>query len=459
MSYLYPFPYRDDGATYFTGIADRCWSIFLDSGPPEQRCGRFDIIAWQPYAQLRYSAGFAVLNGAQEPPRRFATSDPLALLDQLLQRCPDTTPPPEELPLLGGALGYFGYDLGRTLERLPNRLPPRAGLPELAFGLYDRVVVLDHQQQQGWVTAPQPLTTAQLRCLQQELLRPAAKSRTPFRRTGPVTVDLGIAEYSQAFQRVADYIRAGDCYQVNLARHFQVAVEGDPWEGYQRLRRLNPSPFAAYLKLPEGEVLSCSPERFLRLQGGRVMTQPIKGTLARAADPLEDQRCRETLRCSVKDRAENVMIVDLLRNDLGRCCRVGTVEVPTLFAVESFRSIHHLVSTIQGELATGKGALELVRACFPGGSITGAPKIRAMQIIEELESQRRGVYCGAIGYLGQDGGMDLNIAIRTLTHRDGVLEFSAGGGVVADSQAAAEFRETEQKVAALFDFLGWEPRV
>jgi para-aminobenzoate synthetase component 1 len=265
--------------------------------------------------------------------------------------------------------------------------------------------------------------------------------------------NLAHADYARAFERVQAYIRAGDCYQVNLAQRFAAPAEGDPWTSYCRLRQLNPAPFSAYLQTPFGQVLSSSPERFLALRDRRVETRPIKGTRPRSPDPQADAELQRALAESPKDRAENLMIVDLLRNDLGRVCRPGSIEVPTLFAIETYASVHHLVSTVRGALRAGEDAASLLRACFPGGSITGAPKIRAMEIIEELEPHRRGVYCGAIGYLGFDGAMDTNIAIRTLVNSAGQVRFWSGGGLVHDSDLEQEYRETFDKAERLIQLL------
>jgi para-aminobenzoate synthetase component 1 len=236
--------------------------------------------------------------------------------------------------------------------------------------------------------------------------------------------------YASAFRRIQRYIRDGDCYQVNLAQRFQAIVAGDPWQIYRALRRVNPAPFGAYLSCADFQVLSASPERFLSVREGTVNTEPIKGTRPRSADPDRDRALADELRASPKDRAENLMIVDLLRNDLGRNCRPGSIAVPHLFDVRSFATVHHMVSTVTGTLDAGRDAIDLLAGCFPGGSVTGAPKLRAMEIIEELEPHRRGVYCGAIGYIGFDGAMDTSIAIRTLVHDRGRLSFSAGGGGV-----------------------------
>ena len=250
--------------------------------------------------------------------------------------------------------------------------------------------------------------------------------------------------------KVREYIVAGDIFQANLSQRFQAPLREPPFELYRRLRRRNPAPFAAYLAFGDVTVLSASPERFLRLDpGGQVETRPIKGTRPRGLGPMHDAALGRALAESVKDRAENVMIVDLLRNDLSRVCRPGTVRVPELFALEQHPTVHHLVSTVLGELEPGADAVDLVRASFPGGSITGAPKVRAMEIIAELEPTRRGIYCGAIGYLSATGAMDTSIVIRTMVLRDGELYFQAGGGIVADSDPELEYRETLDKAAGL----------
>jgi para-aminobenzoate synthetase component 1 len=255
------------------------------------------------------------------------------------------------------------------------------------------------------------------------------------------------ADYGQAFGRILNYIHEGDCYQVNLAQRFSAQASGDAWTAYKHLRSISPAPFAAYLNLPDAQVLSASPERFLEVRDRRVETKPIKGTRPRDADPMQDKANADELQASLKDRAENLMIVDLLRNDIGKNCVPGSVRAEKMFALESFTNVHHLVSTVTGKLAQGHDALHLLRGCFPGGSITGAPKLRSMEIIEELEPNRRGVYCGAIGYIGFDGNMDTNIAIRTAVFSNETIRFWAGGGIVADSEADKEYRETLDKAA------------
>ncbi len=252
---------------------------------------------------------------------------------------------------------------------------------------------------------------------------------------------------------VQKYLLEGDCYQVNLAQRFAAQASGDAYAAYLELRQSSPAPYSAFLDWPQAQILCASPERFLQVRQGRVETKPIKGTRARSDDAVEDARLAEELRHHPKDRAENLMIVDLLRNDLGKSCEPGSVRAPKLFEVESFANVHHLVSTVEGKLQSGRDALDVLRDCFPGGSITGAPKQRAMEIIEQLEPNRRGIYCGAIGYIGHDGNMDTNIAIRTLVYSEDSIRCWAGGGIVADSQCEAEYQETLDKVSAILELL------
>jgi para-aminobenzoate synthetase component 1 len=272
-------------------------------------------------------------------------------------------------------------------------------------------------------------------------------------------IDTGMTvdAYTERFERIQQYIRDGDCYQVNLAQRFCVRTDDDAWSVYRRMRADNPAPFGALLEYPFGEVLSSSPERFLRLQGRQAETRPIKGTRARGRTAEEDAALRAGLVHSPKDRAENLMIVDLLRNDLGKVCEPGSIQVPALFEIESYATVHHLVSTVTGTLRPECDAIDLLRGCFPGGSITGAPKRRAMEVIDELETVRREVYCGNVIRLGFDGNLDSNIAIRTALMQRDRLYYWAGGGIVADSDCAAEYQECLDKAAAFFRLLKVEP--
>jgi len=441
-----PLPYRPDGADYFEQVADEPWSIFLDSGPPERRQGRWDIIAWAPDATLTARGGLTEIWRSGQTKAR--TEDPFELLRQELGHSVEAS----EFPFTGGALGYFGYDLGRRLERLHD--PAETGaVPDMAVGIYDGALLLDHERAEAWLVSAASAASVRARVEGLQATH-TPRERQPFQALSQqARVGFSPEGYRHAFQRIQAYIRAGDCYQVNLAQSFEAEVTGDPWLAYRQLRQINPAPFAAYLNLPFGQILSSSPERFLAVRAGRVETRPIKGTRARHTDPSADAAEAAELAASAKDRAENLMIVDLLRNDLGKVCIPGSVEAKRLFEVESFASVHHLVSTVTGRLAPGRDALDLLRAAFPGGSITGAPKHRAMQIIDELEPLRRGVYCGSIGYVGRDGGMDCSIAIRTLLIHAGIARFWAGGGIVADSDCQAEYQECLDKAMPMLKLL------
>lgn len=447
---LQELPYLADSSPRFAPLADQPWSIWLDSAGFGTASGRYDIVVAEPVVTLVTHGAQTVIT-ARDGTSRPATDDPLQLLRAQLAAHPLPGGAAGGLPFVGGAVGYFGYDLARRLEVLPSLASDDLQLPEMAIGIYEWAYVADHEARRCWL-AGLPSTSLAQRwdALCARFTTPvAAATRTPLVATTAPASEVDATRYGEAFARIHHYLREGDCYQVNYARRFSVHVEGDPFAGYCRLRQLNSAPFSAYLNLPFAQLLSSSPERFLRVADGVVETRPIKGTRARAAEPAQDRALAEELRNSPKDRAENVMIVDLLRNDLGRSCRPGSVRVPELFAVESFATVHHLVSTVTGRLAEGRDAIDLLRGAFPGGSITGAPKRRAMEIIEELEPQRRGIYCGAIGYLGFDGQMDTNIAIRTLVHQQGAVHFWAGGGIVIDSDRASEFQETLDKAAGM----------
>ena len=445
-------PYVDTVAARFRTLADLPWPVWLDSAARGvDPTGRFDILVADPFVTLRTHGAVTEVR-ARDGAVSTSTRPPLELLRERLGA---RTAGVAGLPFSGGAVGYLGYDLGRRFERIPTIAAADIDMPDLAVGVYDWAVVVDHDERRSWLVGAgrDPRTFAQWGELLARVQGPPRGAPPPFRVLTPPVATYTRAAYSDAFRRVQEHIRLGDCYQVNLTQRFRARAEGDAWHAYLRLREINPAPFAAYLDLPDGRIVCSSPERFLRVRGDAVETKPIKGTRPRSADPARDRALADELRASAKDRAENVMIVDLLRNDLGKCCVPGSIRASKLFAIESFASVHQLVSTVEGRLAPGRDALDLVAACFPGGSITGAPKVAAMQVIEELEPQRRGVYCGCIGYIGFDGDMDLNIAIRTLVqHGDSVYTW-AGGGVVADSNVDAEYQESFDKAAAMLAVL------
>lgn len=441
-------PYFKDSAELFAAFSNKPWAVFLDSAYPGNNQGRFDILAYDPVCTLQTFGEMTLItkNG-----REFKSSeDPFMLLKQQLG---PFRPGFTDLPFNSGAIGYFAYDLTRRIEKLPDQTIDNEHIADMNIGIYDWAVVVDHHQQQSWLVG-YDLDQELLQQLIQQFSRPPVLlCNDDFKVIGKPIANMGKQDYQQAFAKIKSYLKEGDCYQVNLTQRFSCSCQGDPWLAYVVLRQINAAPFSAYLNFPDVQVLSSSPERFLKVTGTQVETKPIKGTRPRKSQPDEDRQQIEELANSEKDRAENVMIVDLLRNDLGKSCQKGSVKTPVLFAVESYATVHHLVSTIIGELAAGQHALDLLRSCFPGGSITGAPKIRAMQIIEELEPDRRGIYCGAIGYIGFDGNMDTNIAIRTLVHNQGNIRFWAGGGIVNDSEVDAEYQECFDKAQALLQML------
>lgn len=436
-------PYRSDSAALFEAVADEPWAVFLDSGATQDG---IDILAARPYRTLVTRGGVTEITDAQGI-RRVA-GDPLELLRHHLPAAPQAPS-----GFSGGAIGYFAYDLDLGTRRAGRR---DGLLPDMAVGLYDCALLVDH----GWretrllAGAAEPRAAVRAQALA-GLFANAGNGRArraDFRVIEPPQSNFTPMSYREAFGRIQDYIRAGDCYQVNLAQHFSAPAAGDPWSAYLGMRRLNPAPCAAYLNTPFGQILSYSPESFLRVRGCAVETRPIKGTRPRDPDCARDAELARELQQSAKDRAENLMIVDLLRNDLGKVCAPGSVAVPELFQLESFAQVHHLVSRVTGRLAPGHDAIDLLRAAFPGGSITGAPKRRAMEIIAELEPAARSIYCGAIGWLSGNGDMDLNIAIRTAAITRGRLHYWAGSGIVADSRAEDEYQECLDKAAAFLQF-------
>lgn len=431
--YSVDLPYRPDPAGYFAAIADLPCAAWLDSGGLQ----RFDIFAAAPVK---------ILSGGSEP------GESVAALRIALGPLVPSIP---EIPFAGGLLGYWTYDWGMSEQGLRSGKPDSGCLSEMQLGLYDWALVLDHEARRARLVSycRFPETRLLLPKLLARLREPVQFGNLDFRVIGEIDFSFTRSSYQRAFEQIKNYLTNGDCYQVNLAQRFAARAEGNALAAYLALRTLSPAPYAAFLDFPGIQVLSASPEQFLRVENARVMTRPIKGTRPRSADPEQDQALVDDLASHPKDRAENLMIVDLLRNDLGRHCVPGSVNVPVLFQVESYASVHHLVSTVTGQLQPRHHALDLLRDSSPGGSITGAPKQRAMEIIEQLEPHRRGIYCGSVGYVGFDGNMDSNIAIRTLFYSGGEIQGWAGGGIVADSEWQAEYQETLDKAAPMLQVL------
>ncbi|MBI1909493.1 MAG: aminodeoxychorismate synthase component I [Deltaproteobacteria bacterium] len=440
-------------------------------------CSIFPLFKDQPFSILLDSCGLGRYSLIVFEPKEVIRENPFPLLKKYLKtnhqdknlNFPLGESPLGESPFSGGWVGYLGYDLYPLLEtRIPQPMPQKDSLPPCLLGYYDKGICFDHLQKKMFVFSENHESQIT------EILKTAP---SPSMGEGQGEGDRGVTlpfipshqgrgdkidflsnftheEYLRAIRKIKDYIAAGDCYQVNLSQRFQTKYGGDPWDLYLRLREVSPSPYAAYLNGGDFQILSSSPELFLRVRadGGApllVTTRPIKGTRPRGKTPEEDARLKEELVMSRKDRAELLMITDLERNDLGRVCKKGSIQVSELYRAESFSNVHHLVATIEGELEEGKDAVDCLKACFPGGSITGAPKIRAMEIIRELETVPRGVYTGAIGFIGDDQSAHFNIAIRTLTLKEGNAFFHSGGGIVADSDPEAEYQETLAKASGI----------
>ncbi len=431
------------------------WLIWLDSGG----IGRYDIIAAAPYltlctqgeqTEIRFTNGECI----------YSHENPFTLLKHYLGEKVESI---NHLPFCGGALGYFAYDLVRRVEKLPTIAKNNEAIPEMAIGLFDWAVVIDHHAQQSYLVGQgRDANTFNLWEQLKTIFTLEETSETQeselqhnaFHCLSKLQSNLSKENYLKAIEKIKHYLKEGDCYQVNFAQRFSVELEGDAWATYQLLRKQSPAPFGVFFETPFVSVLSNSPEQFLSVNAyHQVQTQPIKGTAARAKNPQQDSALAQALLASAKDCAENVMIVDLLRNDLSKVCTLHSVKVPTLCHLESYATVHHLVSTIVGQLPNNKHALDLLNACFAGGSITGAPKIRAMEIIEELEPDRRGIYCGSFGFISFDGAMNSNIAIRTLVYNQKIARFWAGGGIVIDSEGEAEYQETLIKARAFLKLL------
>ncbi|MEP5566653.1 MAG: aminodeoxychorismate synthase component I [Halioglobus sp.] len=438
-------PYSPDSCQLFETLRELPGAAFLDSSYPHTRSGRFDILCAQPNQTPELPA----LNSDERHWRSY--------FDDLGRFHRDyygpVQPVSQDIPFCGGLLGVLSYDGGNPLNQVSDT-PPGTRHSKGQMGAYNWAVVQDHLLQRSVLVAQPSVTSSERNDLLARLHSRKRNTEASFQLTDSFESNFSEDEYRHAFEKVQSYIHAGDCYQVNLAQRFSASYQGDAWSAYRQLRSTAAAPFSAFVCLENNDsVMSLSPERFLSLHGNHVQTAPIKGTRPRYQDSAADQLAAEELRRSSKDRAENLMIVDLLRNDLGRSCIPGSIHVDALFEVQSYPTVHHLVSTISGELVADRSAYELLRDSFPGGSITGAPKRRAMQIIGELEPHAREIYCGSVLYISADGRMDSNIAIRSLLCADNEIRCWGGGGIVADSQWRQEYQETFDKVGKFLSLL------
>jgi len=451
----------------FELLNEKQFSFFLDSGMDPHKLGRYSFIGSDPFLVLSTWGSESILTRGTE--KSSLSGNPFDILNYFLEvyRLDPCSSP---VPFVGGAVGYFSYNLCHFIERLPSTAVDDLKLPECYFGFYDLILAFDNLQGKAYVIStgfPELRETERIERANKRLnevkdkLADVSSSDTeaPFMPVSApmkqVTVKGNFTheKYVDTVEKARQYIIAGDIFEVNLSQRFEAEFSITPYELYRRLRQINPAPFACYLGFDEVSVVSASPERFLRVRGDWVETRPIKGTRPRGKAPEEDEALANELLSSSKDRAENIMIVDLERNDLGRVCRFGTVRVTELAILEVFPTVFHLTSTVLGRLREGKSCIDLLKATFPGGSITGAPKVRAMEIIDELEPTKRSVYTGNIGYLSFNGDLDLNIAIRTFLVKGSRAYFQVGGAVVYDSDPEAEYQETLDKARALINAL------
>ncbi|MET2947802.1 aminodeoxychorismate synthase component I [Vibrio owensii] len=438
---------NDLAISLFSRIEQQPWAMLLRSASETHIDSRFDVLVANPIATLETIAGDTQIK--TDTQEYVSQDDPFSLLDELQQQLlPNLELGAEwDLPFVGGALGYFSYDLGRRVESMPELATKDLQTPDMAVGLYEWALVVDHKLEKAC------LVGQNIEQAWQWLNSQSPADIEDFKLIGDWQSNMTQASYTSRFDRVQEYLLSGDCYQINLAQRFNASYQGSEWQAYTKLEAANQAPFSAFIRMPNSAIISVSPERFLELKDNVIETKPIKGTRPRSQNAELDQANAHDLQTAEKDQAENLMIVDLLRNDIGRVASPGSVHVPKLFDIESFPAVHHLVSTIRADLDTQYSAADLLRACFPGGSITGAPKVRAMQIIEELEPHRRSAYCGSIGYISRHGRMDTSITIRTLVAEDSKLYAWAGGGVVADSDCAAEYQETLDKLSKILPAL------
>ncbi|MTI14382.1 aminodeoxychorismate synthase component I [Sansalvadorimonas verongulae] len=451
-------PYRPDPADWLEPLRPLGYALLLDSSDntkskpqpaPTSSASRFDIITAAPELVTVVDGETIVVYDHNNKTSSHSTHTIFETLNQQLQTLEDQNF--SHLPFAGGLAGFWGYELNHLLE--PGRIPPRKqNQPDMVVGLYLWAVITDHHKKTTELffhPSMEEEKKQQILTLLSEYKGGRENEQPAFSLDSAFQPAITRERYHDSFNRIQEWIGSGDCYQVNLTQKFSASYSGDPWQAYKKLRTITPTPFSAYLDFPQLKILSHSPERLLLSENRQIETKPIKGTRPRGETPVQDKAFANELLTSTKDRAENLMIVDLLRNDLGRNCTPGSIRVPTLFGLESYANVHHMVSTITGELADNRSNIDLLRDAFPGGSVTGAPKIRAMEIIRELEPDARSVYCGAIGYISCNGRMDTNIPIRTLVADGKEISCWGGGAIVADSECESEYEESVTKVRNL----------
>jgi len=439
-------PYVSDSSIYFEAIANDPWSCYLDSGIQDDLDenisdkSRYDIIVSHPF--IKIIADESTVSIEENNLKKITKQNPFNVLEGILANfnIQETS-----LPFAGGALGYFSYELSQSSIK---KNKDHVGMPLMMIGIYDWALIVDHQEKTACIASHliNKDTKDYLTTLTKKL-KSVKPNNQLFKINSNIKSLLNFEAYDLMVNKILSFIKEGDVYQINISNKYIVSCEGNSWTGYKKLREINRAPFMAYFHFDDFDILCGSPERFIQSHSKRVETRPIKGTEPRDINTIKDKENAEKLLASEKDRAENLMIVDLLRNDLSKNCIPGSVNVKALCELKSYSNVHHLESIIEGVLKPHSTLTKLLKDCFPGGSITGTPKKRSMEIISDLEPHRRDIYCGSIGYIGFNHNMDTNIAIRTLVRKDNNIHFYSGGGIVAQSNSKNEFDEISFKAS------------
>lgn len=440
-----------NGFELYTIFKDERYSFILDSGMDPEKLGRYSFVGFNPLAVFKAKNNDIEI--VDKDGHKTINSDPFTQLQKLIDRF--SLNYKNDIPFLGGAVGYLSYDLCHQIEKLPRTAVDDVDIPDMYFGFYDGIVIVDHLEDKRYVAAI-GIEDSKDDIINNIVARIEDNKDNSINvsieeRVNPIKINSNFTkdEYIKSLNKLKNYIKEGDIYQANLTQRFSCDIDEEPYDLYTRLRTINPAPFASFIDFGEGHIVSSSPERFIKINEGVIETRPIKGTRPRGATDQEDKLNRKELINSEKDKSELLMIVDLERNDLGRISKIGTVEVTELFHLEKYPTVYHLVSTVRGDIREDLKITDVIKATFPGGSITGAPKIRAMEIIDELEPTQRNIYTGSIGYIGFNGVVDLNIVIRTIICKNSKAYFQAGGGIVWDSDAHMEYDESLHKAKAL----------
>jgi len=433
------------------------YPFFLDSGMDNEKLGRYSFIGVDPFLMIKSQGNKVSIEENGEI--KLKKGNPLDILQKKLDMYKVER---EDIPFVGGGVGYFSYELAHLIEKLPNTVKKDVDIPEMMMGFYDGIVIIDHKDEKQYIAAigfkeniEEKLKKIENTIELYEYKLKTEKVEKKIKRNIDREIKPNMAKdyYLESIKKLKDYIYSGDIYQVNFTQRFECDFQGNPNELYKNLKLINPAPFAAYLDFGEGKIISSSPERFIKLTDREIETRPMKGTRPRGKSKIEDEKLKEELVNNEKDRAELLMIVDLMRNDISRVSETGSVKVTELFHLEEYATVLQMIATIKSKLKEKLSAIDIIKATFPGGSITGAPKIRAMEIIDELEPTTRNIYTGSIGYIGFDGDMDLNIAIRTIVLKDEKAYFQVGGGIVWDSDPLEEYEESLVKGRALVEAL------